>query len=158
MNLSTARSEKRAKEVGIRKTLGSVRTQLIGQFLSESLLVALLALFVALALTSLSLPFFNSLADKQMFIPWTSPTFWLLTLGFTFFTGLISGSYPAFYLSGFEPIKVLKGTFRIGRFAAVPRKNFSSCSIYCFGYAYYWNHHRIQTNSTCKEPAGRIQP
>jgi hypothetical protein len=108
--------------LAIRKTLGSLRTQLIGSFLSESLLVALLALFVALALTSLSLPFFNSLADKQMFIPWTSPLFWLLTLGFTFFTGLISGSYPAFYLSGFEPIKVLKGTFRIGRFAAVPRK------------------------------------
>jgi ABC-type antimicrobial peptide transport system permease subunit len=122
MNLSTARSEKRAKEVGIRKTVGSLRRQLIGQFLSESLLIALLALVVAIALVALLLPFFNGLSDKQMSIPWTNPVFWTLTLIFTFFTGLVSGSYPAFYLSGFEPIKVLKGTFRAGRFASLPRK------------------------------------
>lgn len=122
MNLSTARSEKRAKEVGIRKTVGSLRQQLIGQFLSESLLISLLALAVAVGLVALLLPFFNSLSDKQMSIPWSNPVFWLITLLFTFFTGLVSGSYPAFYLSGFEPIKVLKGTFRAGRFASLPRK------------------------------------
>jgi ABC-type antimicrobial peptide transport system permease subunit len=122
MNLSTARSEKRAKEVGIRKTVGSLRTQLIGQFLSESVLVALLALVVAIILIALSLPYFNSLADKKMFIPWANPIFWIIILGFTLFTGIISGSYPAFYLSSFEPIKVLKGTFRVGRFASIPRK------------------------------------
>jgi ABC-type antimicrobial peptide transport system permease subunit len=99
-----------------------LRRQLIGQFLSESLLIALLALVVAIGLVALLLPFFNSLSDKEMSIPWTNPAFWTLTLIFTFFTGLVSGSYPAFYLSGFEPIKVLKGTFRAGRFASLPRK------------------------------------
>ncbi|KAA2243379.1 FtsX-like permease family protein [Chitinophaga agrisoli] len=122
MNLSTARSEKRSREVGIRKAIGSFRGQLIGQFLSESLTVALLALVIALLLVQLSLPFFNGLSDKLMSIPWSAPLFWLFVLGFTLLTGLVSGSYPAFYLSGFEPVKVLKGTFRAGRFAAVPRK------------------------------------
>lgn len=122
MNLSTARSEKRAKEVGIRKTVGSLRSQLIGQFLSESLLIALLALVAAIGIVFLLLPFFNGLSDKRMSIPWGNPVFWFITFLFTFFTGLVSGSYPAFYLSGFEPIKVLKGTFRTGRFAALPRK------------------------------------
>jgi len=122
MNLSTARSEKRAKEVGIRKTVGSLRQQLIGQFLCESLVVAMLALVLSLVWVLISLPFFNTLADKQMHLPWAQPLFWLLILGFTLFTGLIAGSYPAFYLSGFEPIKVLKGTFRAGRYASLPRK------------------------------------
>lgn len=122
MNLATARSEKRAKEVGIRKTVGSLRQQLIGQFLTESIVVAFFAFILSVALVQLALPFFNGLADKEMSIPWSNAWFWILTLGFTVFTGLISGSYPAFYLSGFEPIKVLKGTFRVGRFASVPRK------------------------------------
>ena len=122
MNLATARSEKRAKEVGIRKTVGSLRGQLIGQFLSESILVAFLAFIVSIGIVQLMLSFFNSMADKEMSIPWSNVWFWLLTLGFTFFTGLVSGSYPAFYLSSFEPIKVLKGTFRVGRFASLPRK------------------------------------
>jgi ABC-type antimicrobial peptide transport system permease subunit len=122
MNLSTARSEKRAKEVGIRKTVGSLRSQLIGQFLSESVLVALIAFVISIGLVQLLLSFFNGLADKQMTIPWGDPYFWLGTLGFTLFTGLISGSYPAFYLSSFDAIKVLKGTFRVGRYASLPRK------------------------------------
>jgi putative ABC transport system permease protein len=122
MNLSTARSEKRAKEVGIRKAIGSMRKQLIWQFLSESLLITFLALFFAIALVQLSISFFNGIADKNMSIPWTVPWFWAIATGFTFVTGIVSGSYPAFYLSGFEPIKVLKGTFRVGRFASVPRK------------------------------------
>jgi putative ABC transport system permease protein len=122
MNLSTARSEKRAKEVGIRKTIGSMRTQLIGQFLSESLLISFLALLFALSMAQLSISFFNGIADKNMSIPWTTPLFWLMTIGFACITGIISGSYPAFYLSAFEPVKVLKGTFRVGHFAALPRK------------------------------------
>jgi len=122
MNLSTARSEKRAKEVGIRKTMGSLRRQLVGQFLSESLLVAFLAFVLSILLVQLSLPFFNDLADKQMSVAWSSPLFWILSLGFTLFTGIVSGSYPAFYLSSFEPIKVLKGIFSAGRFASLPRK------------------------------------
>jgi ABC-type antimicrobial peptide transport system permease subunit len=122
MNLSTARSEKRAKEVGIRKTIGSLRKQLIKQFLTESVLVAFLALVLAILLVVLSLSFFNGLADKEIRLPGANIQFWLLILGFTFFTGIISGSYPAFYLSGFQPIKVLKGTFRAGKYAAIPRK------------------------------------
>jgi len=122
MNLSTARSEKRAKEVGIRKTIGSLRSQLIWQFYSESLLVALLALVIALGLFQLSLPFFNKLAETKMSIPWLNPVWWIACIGFTFFTGLIAGSYPALYLSSFQPVKVLKGVFRVGRVAALPRK------------------------------------
>ena len=122
MNLSTARSEKRAKEVGIRKAIGSVRKQLILQFLSESLLVALFAFVFSLVLAQLALPFFNSVADKQMKILWTNPLFWVAGICFSLLAGLIAGSYPALYLSSFNPIKVLKGTFKAGRFAAVPRK------------------------------------
>ena len=122
MNLSTARSEKRAKEVGIRKTVGSLRTQLIRQFLSESVFVAFVSFIFSILLVILLMPLFNRLADKHIGLPWGNAIFWLLTLTFTFITGIIAGSYPAFYLSKFEPIKVLKGTFRVGRFASLPRK------------------------------------
>ncbi len=122
MNLSTARSEKRAREVGIRKAIGSLRSQLIYQFFSESLLCVALAFIISLLLVQFSLPFFNEIADKQMAILWDKPIFWLLTISFSLITGLITGSYPAFYLSSFKPIKVLKGSFRVGRFAAMPRK------------------------------------
>jgi putative ABC transport system permease protein len=122
MNLSTARSERRAKEVGIRKAVGSLRGQLIGQFLGESLLITFLALVLSLLLTSISLPWFNQLADKQMHIFWSSPLFWTLMIAFMVFTGLVAGSYPAFYLSSFSSVKVLKGTFKAGRMAALPRK------------------------------------
>ncbi len=122
MNLATARSEKRAREVGIRKAIGSLRSQLVGQFLTESVLIAFMALVLAIGIVQLSLPFFNDLADKEMSITWSNPAFWVMTIGFTLFTGLISGSYPAFYLSAFQPIKVLKGMFRTGRFASMPRK------------------------------------
>ncbi len=122
MNLSTARSEKRAKEVGIRKTVGSARHQLIGQFLCESLLVAFIAFFIALLLTQLLLPWFNSVAHKKMNIPWGTGGFWLICLVFTLLTGLLAGSYPALFLSSFRPVKVLKGTFKAGRLAGLPRK------------------------------------
>jgi ABC-type antimicrobial peptide transport system permease subunit len=122
MNLSTARSSSRAKEVGVRKTLGSVRKQLINQFFSESLLVTLLAFLVAMVLASFSLPWFNEIADKQMQMLWTNPWFWLGSLLFIFLTGILAGSYPALYLSSFNPVKVLKGTFRAGRLAALPRQ------------------------------------
>ncbi|WP_336517737.1 ABC transporter permease [Pollutibacter soli] len=122
MNLSTARSEKRAKEVGIRKTVGSFRTQLIGQFLCESLMVAFIAFVFSVLLTQLALPWFNQVADKQMKILWDNKWFWLAGLGFSFITGIIAGSYPAFYLSSFQPVKVLKGTFKAGKLAALPRK------------------------------------
>ncbi len=122
MNLSTARSEKRSKEVGIRKTVGSMRGQLIGQFLSESVVVAVIAFIFCLLFSQLSLPFFNQLADKRISMPLDNPLFWSMAVGFTLFTGIISGSYPAFYLSAFKPVKVLKGTFKAGRLASLPRK------------------------------------
>ncbi len=122
MNLSTARSEKRAKEVGIRKTVGSLRKQLIIQFFSESLLTVIFAFALSILLVQLILPFFNTVAGKQMSILWSNPFFWLISIGFIIITALVAGSYPAFYLSSFRPVKVLKGTFKAGRFAAIPRK------------------------------------
>lgn len=122
MNLSTARSEKRAREVGIRKAIGSVRRQLVVQFFSESLMVALFAFCLALLLVGLLLPLFNAVADKKITLPWSNPLFWTAGIGFSLFTGLIAGSYPALYLSSFSPVKVLKGTFKAGRFAAIPRR------------------------------------
>src|SRR6185437_15343012 len=122
MNLSTARSERRAKEVGIRKAIGSLVRQLVGQFLSESLFITFLSFCLALLLVELGLPFFNGLADKQMGIVWGSGWFWAISIAFVVFTGLIAGSYPAFYLSSFNSVTVLKGTFKAGRFASLPRK------------------------------------
>ena len=122
MNLSTARSEKRAREVGIRKTMGSMRKQLVNQFFSESFLVVLLSFVLACFVVIIFLPWFNDLSAKQMNIPWNDSGFWLMSAGFIFITALLAGSYPALYLSSFKPVKVLKGTFRVGRFAAIPRK------------------------------------
>lgn len=122
MNLSTARSEERAKEVGIRKTLGSVRSQLISQFFSESLLITLLAFMLSIALAYLLLPTFNDIADKEISFPWNNTTFWLLGIGVALLTGMIAGSYPSFYLSAFKPVKILNGTVRTGRLASLPRK------------------------------------
>jgi ABC-type antimicrobial peptide transport system permease subunit len=122
MNLSTARSEKRAREVGIRKTIGSVRSQLVFQFFSESLAVVILSFVLACFLVNISLSLFNNLAAKEMNVPWNDFYFWLISVGFIFFTGLLAGSYPALYLSSFKPVKVLKGTFRSSRLATIPRK------------------------------------
>ncbi len=122
MNLSTAKSVKRAKEVGIRKTIGSVKEQLVIQFLSESLLVVTLAFMVSLVLVALGQSFFNDLTGKTMGIPWGNPFFWMTCMGCILITSFISGSYPAFYLSSFEPAKVLKGTFNRGQGASRLRK------------------------------------
>jgi putative ABC transport system permease protein len=122
MNLSTARSEKRAKEVGIRKSVGSQRGQLVQQFLGESFLVAVISFFISILVAWLSLPWFNNIADKNMMMPWTNINFWLGSIGFTLITGLLAGSYPALYLSSFKPIKVLKGTFKVGQAAKLPRR------------------------------------
>jgi hypothetical protein len=122
MNLSTARSEKRAREVGVRKAIGSARWQLITQFFSESFLVVFIAYLFSLVFVFLALPFFNEVADKKLTLLWANPTFWLMGLEFCLVTAVLAGSYPALYLSSFQPVKVLKGTFRAGRFAAIPRK------------------------------------
>jgi putative ABC transport system permease protein len=122
MNLSTARSEKRAKEVGIRKTMGSARAELVYQFYSESFVVVVLAFCGSLAIVNLLLPWFNDLAAKQIAVPFYLSGFWIISAGFIGFTSLLAGSYPALFLSSFQPVKVLKGVFRVGRFASIPRK------------------------------------
>lgn len=122
MNLSTARSEKRAKEVGIRKVVGASKASLIAQFLGESIMISLISGAVALVILEVSLPSFNLLTEKQLFIPFASPVFWLLVFSFILFTGIVSGSYPALYLSSFAPVKVLKGTFKAAKAVFSPRK------------------------------------
>jgi putative ABC transport system permease protein len=122
MNLSTARSEKRAKEVGVRKAVGSGRGQLIRQFLSESMLISSLSFLLALALVAVALPYFNQLTDKEMTLQITNPFFWGIMIAFTVITGFLAGSYPAFYLSSFNPVRVLKGNLKAGRSSSLPRK------------------------------------
>jgi len=109
MNLSTAQSQKRAKEVGVRKVIGASRASLIYQFLNESLIIAFIAGIIALVIVELCLPALNQLTEKNLTIGYTDPLFWLGFIGFICFTGLLAGSYPAFLLSGFRPVKVLKG-------------------------------------------------
>lgn len=127
VNLSTARSEKRAREVGVRKAIGSLRMQLVGQFFSESFLVVLLSFFVALVGAVLSLPWFNELAAKQMVIPWDNFYFWICSAVFIIATSVLAGGYPAIYLTSFQPVKVLKGSgsslrTHFGPFAYTPRQ------------------------------------
>ena len=122
MNLSTARSERRAREVGVRKVMGSLRGQLIGQFLVESLLMTALAFLLSVALVQAVLPAFDALTGDAVQVPYASGGFWLIMLSLVLLTGLLAGSRPAFYLSSFKPVKVLKGTMRIGRAASSPRK------------------------------------
>ncbi len=122
MNLATARSERRAREVGIRKSIGSRRKDLIFQFLGESVLLALMAFLIAIGLVELSLPLYNQLVNKHLEIQYTSPNFWVPGLGLTLIAGLFAGSYPAFYLSAFNPVQVLKGRFMASRASATPRK------------------------------------
>ncbi len=122
MNLSTARSEKRAREVGVRKALGSSRKSLMGQFLLESLLLSLLAMVVAFALIELTLPYFNHLLDITIRINYQSLLFWSALLALVFITGFLAGCYPAFYLSSFTPVKVLKGFTNIGKGSLPIRK------------------------------------
>ncbi|PWT73478.1 MAG: ABC transporter permease [Bacteroidetes bacterium] len=122
MNLSTAQSQKRAKEVGVRKAVGSARGQLIRQFLGESIIISLVSFFVSIFIVQLSLSSFNLIAGKSITLPLARPAFWIISMCFVFFTGLVAGSYPAFYLSSFKPVKVLKGVFVAGRFSTLPRK------------------------------------
>lgn len=122
MNLSTARAQKRAKEVGIRKTVGSNKNQLVTQFLFESLLVTCCAFILACALVWLILPAFNQLSEKQLIFPFTEPMFWGLGVGLILVTSFLAGSYPALYLSSFRPVKVLKGRISTGKSALSFRK------------------------------------
>ena len=122
MNLSTARSEKRAKEVGIRKVVGAQKTFIIGQFIGESVLMAFFAAIIAVALVILIMPSFNELIGETVQIHYNSPVVWLAVFGFILVTGVLAGSYPAFFLSSFQPVQVLKGTFKKAHALVTPRK------------------------------------
>ncbi|MGZ3874161.1 MAG: FtsX-like permease family protein, partial [Mucilaginibacter sp.] len=133
VNLSTARAEKRAREVGVRKSIGSSRKDLIIQFLSESLLLTFVAFALSIIIVLLALPYFNAITSGNISLPYTNVVFWCIMIGYVLFTGLLAGSRPAFYLSSFKPVKVLKGTIQLGKRAALPRKILVvlqfSCSI-----------------------------
>lgn len=122
MNLATARSERRAKEVGIRKSIGSRRHELVLQFLGEALFISFLAFAIGVLLAELLLPAYNNLVDKQLAIQYSSKEFWLFAVGLIFITGVVSGSYPALYLSSFQAARVLKGKVQVGKSASLPRK------------------------------------
>lgn len=122
MNLTTARSVKRAKEIGVRKVMGALRSLLVRQFIGEAILLALISMVLALLLTSLVLPAFNQLTGKQIIVPYNTLSFWISILGLSLVTGILSGSYPAFFLSSFNPIQVLKGTLKSGTRAIWFRK------------------------------------
>jgi putative ABC transport system permease protein len=133
MNLSTARSEKRAREVGVRKAIGSKRIDLVFQFLIESVVITFFAFILSLLLVQLTLPAFNILTKTSISIPFYNGIFWSVMISYVLFTALLAGGRPAFYLSSFRPVKVLKGTIQIGRGASLPRKILVvlqfSCSI-----------------------------
>ncbi|MBC7851284.1 MAG: ABC transporter permease [Chitinophagaceae bacterium] len=112
MNLATARSARRAKEVGLRKVVGALRGQLIRQFLGESLLISLIALVLAVGIVLLSLPLFNNVAGKALTLRVIDFRFWLSIVAIAVGTGFLSGCYPALFLSGFKPVKVLKGNMK----------------------------------------------
>ncbi len=112
MNLATARSARRAKEVGIRKVIGAIRSSLISQFIGEAILIALLSVVIALAIVFIVLPSFNTLTGKQLALPFNELNFWFIVLALLLFTGFISGSYPAFFMSSFKPVNVLKGRLK----------------------------------------------
>ena len=122
MSLSTARREKRAKEVGIRKVVGAQKTFIIGQFIGESVLMAFFAAIIAVALVILIMPSFNELIGETVQIHYNSPVVWLAVFGFILVTGVLAGSYPAFFLSSFQPVQVLKGTFKKAHALVTPRK------------------------------------
>lgn len=122
MNLATARSVKRAREVGIRKAIGALRGRLIVQFIGEAMLLTFFAIVIAFLLVLAVLPAFRALTGKAIFVPFASFGFWLVILGLLLVTGFIAGSYPALFLSGLRPVRVLKGALRFGVGAVLFRK------------------------------------
>lgn len=122
MNLSTARSQKRAKEVGVRKVIGARKNALVAQFLGESILISFIAALLAFVIVMLVLPSFNKLIGKELVLDLSNIWFWISAISVVFFTGILAGSYPAWYLSAFKPSSVLKGTFQKANALITPRK------------------------------------
>ena len=156
MNLSTARSEKRAREVGIRKAIGSQRKQLIAQFLGESLITTFIAFLLSLAIVKLTLPLLANTGFRDISFDFSN--FSLLGIAFAgcIVTGLIAGCYPALYLSGFTPVKVLKGTFQAGKSANLSRK-ILVVTQFSFSIALNYRHYyRFPPDTTCQKPSTRV--
>ncbi len=158
MNLSTARSERRAKEVGVRKAIGSTRKSLISQFFLESMLITFMATILAFILVEVSLPYFNNLLNIKLQIDYKNINFWIGLLSLIVFTGFIAGSYPALYLSSFEPIKVLKGlklktdsSVSVRKVLVVGQFIFAACLIVCTSVIYQ------QLNYVKNKPIGYDQ-
>lgn len=158
MNLSTARSERRAKEVGVRKAIGSTRKSLISQFFLESLLITFISTVLAFILIEVSLPYFNNLLNIKLNIDYYNVSFWLALFGLMIFTGFVAGSYPALYLSSFEPVKVLKGlrlktdsSVSVRKVLVVGQFVFASCLIVCTAVIYQ------QLNYVRNKPIGYNQ-
>lgn len=122
MNLATARSERRAREVGIRKSLGSNRYNLMMHFMGESLFISCIAFILAMVIAALVMPAYNDLVEKELYLDYLSGEFWLWSVVVIFVTAILSGSYPAFYLSSFKPVTTLKGRIKVGKSASLPRK------------------------------------
>jgi putative ABC transport system permease protein len=148
MNLSTARSEKRAKEVGVRKVIGSTRKMLVAQFMLESVLLATMGMLIAFVLIEVGLPYFNTLLNTAMILDYSNWKFWSALAVLTLLTGVIAGSYPALYLSSFEPVKVLKGFRMAGGSSLSVRKIlvvfqfvFATCLIICTAVIYQQLHY-----------------
>ena len=151
MNINIARSQKRAKEIGIRKTIGSERWQLILQFFLESLFIVALAFIISILLVQFALPYFNQLAGTKISLLWTNFWFWLCCAVFCLFTGIVAGLYPSIYLSSLRPLKVLKGTFKMAHLAILQRKGINSFSVHNFSCFNYLHPRCIATDSICKE-------
>jgi ABC-type antimicrobial peptide transport system permease subunit len=122
MNLATARSAKRAKEVGVRKVAGAMRLTLIAQFIGEAVMLTIIAVIISLVLATMVLPAFNSLTGKQLVIPFRQPVFWVTIGGLVTITGFVAGSYPALFLSSLKPVRILKGSLKFSTGALFFRK------------------------------------
>ena len=152
MNLSTARSVKRAREIGVRKVVGAERSVLIKQFIGESMLVTTIAMAFALALFVLLLPIFNQVTQKQIGLPFDRFEFWIGITIITLLTGLVSGSYPALFLSSFNPVKVLKGTMKLGSGVTLFRKGACGFSICFVDNPDHRNDYHFQTSIIISKP------
>ncbi len=157
MNLSTAKSMNRAREVGIRKVAGARKISIVRQFIIESILVALLSGIIALLVTEPNLKWFNVLTYRNLVVPYNNPYFWLGFLGFILVTGILAGIYPALYLSSYQPIRVLKGTFKAVNALVTPRKvlvvlqftfaiTFIICTIVIYRQILYGQHRDVGYN------------
>ena len=153
VNLTTARSERRAREVGVRKTMGSMDGQLVIQFLTESYMITMVAFALSLILLMLLRNGFNEIAEKNIALPFNNPGFWVMAMGFVFLTGLLAGLYPAFYLSSFRPVKVLKGVIRTGRLNALFPPGTGGGPVFRICDTDYRDTGGLQANPICTEPA-----